>query len=439
MSNRIQIKKSRSLRGACQIPGDKSISHRAVMLAGIASGKSHVKNFLSGSDCLATVGIMRALGVQVEALGPNELTIIGRGLDKLEPPTVPLDCDNSGTTMRLMTGILSGQRFNSQLIGTSQLSGRPMSRIIDPLKLMGARIDSRDGKAPLVIHGCAADGPKLSGIEYPMPVASAQVKSCLMLAGLLADARTTIIEKGPSRDHTERMLQSMGAPVHIEQGRVEVEPLEDPLRPIEMTVPGDISSAAFLLVAGSIVPGSEIAIREVGINPTRSGIVEALISMGADIEMENERTIGGEPIADIKVRYANLRGATFKGDAIVKMIDELPVLAVAATQAEGKTIIRDAGELRVKETDRIATTVEELGRFGAKVTPLEDGMVIKGGASLRSAVVQSHGDHRLAMLLAVAGLVAEGETIVENAHVTSDSFPGFEETLASLGALIKKD
>ncbi len=437
MPIRTRLRKSHALKGACIVPGDKSISHRAVMLAGIAEGKSRISNFLGGNDCRATVGIMRNLGVQAEAHNLDELIIHGRGLDKLKPPVEQLDCINSGTTMRLMTGILSGQVFDSQLIGTGQLSERPMSRIIEPLTLMGAEIASQNGRAPLIIRGRGSDGRKLKGIEYSMPVASAQLKSCLMLAGLYADGDTVVVEKGPSRDHTERMLRAMGAGIRVDKGRVAIDPQNSPLSPIDIKVPGDISSAAFLLVAGSIVPGSEITIQGVGVNPTRTGIVDALVKMDADIVVENARNAGGEPVADITVRHANLVGAVFEGDSIVTMIDELPVLAVAATQAQGKTIIRGARELRVKETDRIDTTVEELRRLGARVTPLEDGMIIEGGTPLRSAKVQSHGDHRLAMLLAVAGLVANGETIIRNAQVTSDSFPGYEACLASLGATIE--
>ncbi len=428
---RIRVRKSPPLTGVVRVPGDKSISHRAVMLSSLAEGRSRISGFLDGGDCRATVSVMRGLGVRVETPGPDELLIHGLGLHKLKPPTQPLDCDNSGTTMRLMTGILAGQPFGSRLIGTEQLSGRPMNRIIKPLALMGAEIESRDGKAPLDINGHG-----LKGIEYNMPVASAQLKSCVLLAGLLAEGSTTLVEKGPSRDHTERMLRAMGARVRTDGRRVTIEPQPMPLAPLEAAVPGDISSAAFLIVAASVVPKSEITVLGVGTNPTRMGIVRALERMGADIRVENEHDAFGEPVADITVRHAMLEGADFDGDEIVTMIDELPVLAVAAAQARGKTTIRGARELRVKETDRIATTAEEMVRLGARVTPLDDGMIIEGGAQLEGAKVKSHGDHRLAMLLTVAGLVCEGETTVDDAHVTADSFPGFEECLESLGVPI---
>ncbi|MCP4678493.1 MAG: 3-phosphoshikimate 1-carboxyvinyltransferase [Deltaproteobacteria bacterium] len=435
MSMKIRVRKSPPLKGVVRVPGDKSISHRAVMLSAIAEGRSRISGFLDGGDCRATVSVMRDLGVHIEKPRPNELIIHGLGLHGLKTPAEPLDCDNSGTTMRLMTGILAGQSFASRLIGTMQLSGRPMNRIIKPLALMGAEIGSRDGKAPLDI----SSGHGLKGIEYNMPVASAQLKSCILVAGLYAEGSTILVEKGPSRDHTERMLRAMGARVRTEGRLVTIAPQHEPLIPLEVEVPGDMSSAAFLLVAASVVPKSEITLLGVGVNPTRMGIVQALKRMGGDIRIENEHDTFGEPVADVTVRHATLEGADFDGDEIVTMIDELPVLAVAAASARGKTTIRGARELRVKETDRVATTAEELVRLGAKVTTLEDGMIIEGGASLEGTAVKSHGDHRLAMLLTIAGLVCEGETIVDDAHVTADSFPGFEACLESLGVPIEVD
>jgi 3-phosphoshikimate 1-carboxyvinyltransferase len=407
------------------------------MLGGIADGVSRISNFLDGADCRATIGVMRALGIDIETKSPSELVIRGKGLFGLAEPAGPLDCDNSGTTMRLMAGMLAGQHFASRLIGTEQLESRPMSRIIDPLVQMGAEIRGPGGKAPLDIVGVGRNARRLKGIEYETPVASAQVKSCLLLAGLYADGPTVVLEKGPSRDHTERMLSAMGASVSKGSKRVAIEPENGRLDPLDMAVPGDISSAAFLMAAAGIVPGSEIAILGVGTNPTRTGIVGALLKMGADIKLENEREVGKEPAADITVRYAELKGADFGGEEIVTMIDEIPILAVAASLAKGKTTVRDAKELRVKETDRIATTALELGRLGARITPIEDGMIVDGGARLQSGVVDSLGDHRLAMMLAIAGLVADGETIIENAHVVSDSFPGFEACLTSLGAPVE--
>lgn len=432
MPVRIKVRRSPPLRGVCRVPGDKSVSHRAVMLGAVADGESRVSNFLNGADCRATAGVMRALGIEIDERSATELCIRGKGLRGLAASREPLWCDNSGTTMRLMAGLLAGQSFPSRLTGTPQLQGRPMSRIIDPLVQMGAWIKGEDGRAPLDIAGVARGA--LRGIEYVMPVASAQVKSCLLLAGLYAQGETVVFEKGPSRDHTERMLEAMGVGISSRGRRVAIESVPARLEPLNLEVPGDISSAAFLLVAASIVPGSEIKILNVGTNPTRTGIVDALKRMGADIAVENQREAAGEPVADITVRCADLKGAEFGGDEIVTMIDEIPVLAVAASAAMGKTTVRDARELRVKETDRIATTAGQLRRLGATVAPLDDGMTVDGGRELKAAVVDSLGDHRLAMLLAVAGLVSDGETVVENAHVTADSFPGFEACLASLGA-----
>ncbi len=312
-----------------------------------------------------------------------------------------------------------------------------MSRVVNPLFKMGAHIESTEGKGPLSIQGIEPGNPGLKGIRYAMPVASAQLKSCLLLAGLYADGPSTILEIGPSRDHTERMLSAMGASIVRDTDRVVITPPDAGLAPFNMAVPGDMSSAAFLLTAGAIVPGSEITIGNVGVNPTRFGIVSALNQMGAAIDITNPRDVGGEPVADLRVGHSTLSSATFGGDSIVAMIDELPVLAVAATQAHGTTVIRDARELRVKETDRIACTAAELNRLGARITPLEDGMAIEGPTPLRGTEVKSHGDHRLAMLLTIAGLVATGRTNVQKTEVTADSFPGFEACLTDLGAPIQ--
>ena len=427
----ITIHPDHPLTGDCTIPGDKSISHRAVMFASLAEGESRIQHFLNGADCLATVNIMRALGIQIEQPSPTELTVHGRGIDGLQEPAGVLDCDNSGTTMRLLVGLLAGQNFTSFLSGTEQIRRRPMGRVVRPLRGMGAQIIGRQGGdlAPL---GMAPTN--LRGVEYDLPVASAQVKSCVLLAGLYAKGLTVVREPGPTRDHTERLLKAMGAPVESYGNTISSERPSRPLSPLDLIVPGDASSAAFLLVAASIVPGSRITLRGVGVNRTRTGLIDALVEMGANIMLTNEREQGGEPVADIEVRTAELRGAELGGREMVTLIDELPVLAVAATQAAGRTVVRDAGELRVKETDRIATTVSELRKMGAQIEPTPDGFIVNGPSPLRGAPVESHGDHRLAMAMTVAGLVARGTTVVHGAEVTADSFPGFEVTLQALGA-----
>ncbi len=430
----IKISTNNPLTGQCRVPGDKSVSHRAVMFASIAKGTSRVHNFLDGGDCRATVSVMQQLGVQIEVESPTELVVHGRGLDGLQEPTDFLDCGNSGTTIRLLTGLLAGQKFTSFVTGTEQIRRRPMGRIVQPLRMMGANITGRQdgGYAPL---GISPSG--LRGIEYDMPVASAQVKSCVLLAGLYASGLTVARQPGPARDHTERMLKAMGAPISAYGNVIHSERPPQPLQASDVIVPGDISSAAFLLAAAAIVPESRITIAGVGVNPTRTGIVDALVEMGAQVELHNEREESGEPVADVEVRYSDLRGNTFSGEQIVTMIDELPVLAVAATQANGTTIVRDAGELRVKETDRIATTVSELRKLGAQIEPTEDGFIVEGPTRLLGGPVEAHDDHRLAMALTVAGMVAQGETTVYGAEVTADSFPGFEGTLEALGANIK--
>lgn len=401
------------------------------MFASIAEGESHIKNFLDGGDCRSTVHVMRGLGVQIDVHSPTELTVHGRGINGLQEPNTFLDCGNSGTTIRLLTGLLAGQSFTSFVTGTEQIRGRPMNRVVTPLRQMGAAITGRQngGYAPLSISPS-----RLRGIEYQMPMASAQVKSCVLLAGLYAPGLTVVHQPGPTRDHTERMLSSMGAPVSASGNAIHSEQPKMPLDPLTITVPGDISSAAFLLVAASIIPNSRVIIAGVGVNPTRIGVVNALLEMGANIELKNERLDAGEPVADLDVTFIGLQAASFGGENIVTMIDELPILAVAATQAQGTTVVRDAGELRVKETDRIATTVSELRKMGAQIDATDDGFIVDGPTTLRGAPVDSHGDHRLAIALTVAGLVADGPTTVYGAEVTADSFPGFETTLQVLGA-----
>jgi 3-phosphoshikimate 1-carboxyvinyltransferase len=349
----------------------------------------------------------------------------------LQEPNDVIDCGNSGTTIRLLLWLLAGQKFASFLTGTAQIRRRPMGRVTRPLRGMGADIMGRQNGdyAPLGIRPS-----RLRGVEYDMPVASAQVKSCVLLAGLYSQGLTVVREPGPARDHTERMLAAMGAPVYVYGRKVTAERPTEALKPLDITIPGDLSSAAFLLAAGAIVPGSHLTIRDVGVNPTRTGIVDALQAMGAQISYHNERMEGGEPVADLEVCYGELHGATFGGEQIVTMIDELPMLAVVATQARGRTVVRDASELRVKETDRIATTVGELRKLGAKIEPTADGFVIDGPTQLTGAPVEGHGDHRLAMAMTIAGLAANKTTVVYGSHVTADSFPGFEVTLQALGA-----
>jgi 3-phosphoshikimate 1-carboxyvinyltransferase len=400
------------------------------MLGMLADGRSHVGGFLPSKDCLATLSCLRALGVDVEVHNATALTVHGRGLRGLRVPAAPLDCARSGTTMRLLAGILAGQAFPSILTGDRQLLGRPMRRIADPLRRMGADIATTDGHAPLRIHGRL-----LHGYDHTLPVASAQVKSALLLAGLHADGPTIVRQPGPARDHTERMLRAMGAAIEVDGLTVTLSAATS-LSPLRMTIPGDISSAAFLLVAAALVPGSDVTVLGVGLNPTRVGLLDVLREMGVDISSSNERESGNEPIADVTVRSSNLRGVVVGGATVVRMIDEFPVLAVAATQAQGATIVRNAAELRVKETDRIATVAHQLGAMGAHIEPLPDGFVVQGPTPLRGAVVDSHGDHRLAMALAVAGMVADGEVVVQRADCITDSFPGFEEVIGELGATV---
>ncbi len=428
--SQLTLQSGAPLRGQVRVPGDKSISHRALLLGAIADGPSRVEGFLPAADCQVTLRLVRALGIQVEQHTPTTLTVHGRGLHGLQEPEDILDCGRSGTTMRLLVGLLAGQPFLSLLSGDAQLRGRPMGRVVEPLRRMGAAVLARDGDRlpPLAIQGGG-----LRGIDYTLPVASAQVKSALLLAGLYADGPTTLHVPGPARDHTERMLLAMGAKLETGDWGLEIEPGSS-LRAAEVTVPGDFSSAAFLLVSALLVPGSECTIKGVGVNPTRTGLLDVVQAMGTGVTVHDARTVGGEPVADLTIRPSELRGVDVGGDLVVRMIDEFPVLAVAATQARGVTVVRDAGELRVKETDRIATTVEELRRLGAKIEPRPDGFVVHGPTPLAGNAVHSHGDHRLAMALAVAGLIAEGETMVQDVDCIADSFPGFEATLAHLGA-----
>jgi len=419
------------LLGATIVPADKSITHRALLFGAIADGVSRIRNPLRSGDTNATLGVVRALGIDVRETDAGELLVHGQGLHGLQEPETMLDCINSGTTVRLLIGYLAGQNFFSALAGSGQLRKRPMGRVTEPLRLMGAHIDGRDGGNLLPL---AITGSRLHSIDYELPVASAQVKTALLLAGLYADGLTVVTEPGPARDHTERMLASMGAPIVCKGKYITSERPGRPLAPLDVTIPGDFSSAAFLLAAGALTPGSDLIIQGVGVNPTRRGLLDALISMGAEVQLDNWREIAGEPAGDLHVRPWELSGVTVQGDQIVTMIDELPVFAVIATQARGDTIVRDAAELRVKETDRIATTVTELRKLGADIKELPDGFIVHGPTRLKGTHVSSHGDHRLAMALTVAGLIAEGVTTIKDAACASDSFPGFEATLRKLGA-----
>ncbi|MGZ4106926.1 MAG: 3-phosphoshikimate 1-carboxyvinyltransferase [Tumebacillaceae bacterium] len=424
-----RIEPTQHLRGEVNVPGDKSISHRAVMFGSLAEGETRVRGFLPGADCLSTVDCFRKLGVQIDVLSPTELVVHGVGMNGLQEPTDLLDVGNSGTTARLMLGILAGQPFHATITGDSSIRRRPMARVSVPLRQMGAKIDGREeGRlAPLAVRG-----QRLQAMHYDMPVASAQVKSAVLLAGLFADGNTSVRETEATRDHTERMLRAFGVDVQTEDNVVTV-PGGSVLRSTDIDVPGDISSAAFLLVAAAILPGSDVTIRNVGVNPTRTGILDVLREMGADIEELNVRESGGEPIADLRVRGGQLRGTVVSGSIIPRLIDEVPVLAVAATQAEGVTEIRDAAELKVKESNRIATTANELRKFGAVVEELEDGLRITGRTKLQGgAQIDTYHDHRIAMAMAVAGLVAEGTTTIDDWESVDVSFPGFHELLQNL-------
>ncbi|MCL4531651.1 MAG: 3-phosphoshikimate 1-carboxyvinyltransferase [Actinobacteria bacterium] len=426
----IVVKPARRLRGELRVPGDKSISHRALMLNAIAEGEATVSNLGPGADCLSTLRCLRALGVTIETLGDGALRVVGVGLQGLREPEDLLDAGNSGTAMRLLAGLLAGQPFLSILTGDSSLRSRPMRRVIEPLRRMGAQLWARrdDSLPPIAVRGGF-----LKGIEYNLPVASAQLKSALLLAGLCAEGPTVLREPQPSRDHTERMLAAQGARISPAGGAITLTP-GDPLTVLSVQVPGDISSAAFWLVAAAVHPDAEITVRDVGINPGRTGVLEVLRAMGADLEVVPRGERGGEPVADLVARSSHLRGAQVGGALIPRLIDEIPVLAVAAAFAEGETRFSDAAELRVKETDRVRAMSTELARLGADVQELADGLVVRGGRSLRGDRCLSYGDHRMAMAMAVAGLVAQGETAIEGAEVAEISYPSFWEDLERLSA-----
>jgi len=424
----IDPSKLSGLRGRITVPGDKSISHRSLMLGSLAEGETVIRGLLLGEDPRSTAACFRAMGAQISELNSELVRVQGIGLGNLGEPVNVLDAGNSGTTLRLMLGILASHagRFFT-VTGDDSLRSRPMSRVVNPLRQMGASIWGRENgaKAPLAI-----EGQNLKSIHYHSPIASAQVKSCLLLAGLMIDGETIVTEPERSRDHSERMLAAFGADLEVDiatntvmlKGRSN-------LVGQEITVPGDISSAAFWLVAGSIVPNSDLVIENVGVNPTRTGILEVLAAMGADISLENQREVTGEPVADLRVRSSQLKGCKIGGALIPRMIDEIPVLAVAASLAEGTTIIQDAAELRVKESDRIAITAKELNKMGANIIELPDGMEISGGRSLTGNIVDSYTDHRIAMSLAIAALVAQGKTTIDRAESAAISYPTFVPTL----------
>ncbi|MBI1886232.1 MAG: 3-phosphoshikimate 1-carboxyvinyltransferase [Chloroflexi bacterium] len=422
------VRPPRALKGTIVPPGDKSISHRAAILNAVAQGEAVVENFQRGGDCLATLRCLRLLGVDWRWDG-DSLWVRGRGRRGLTEPSAVLDCANSGTTLRLLTGLLAAQPFFTVLSGDASLRTRPMDRIVEPLCRMGADIRGRDGdrKPPL-----ALSGRPLKAIRYRLPVASAQVKSALLLAGLYADGETVVGEPAPTRDHTERTLQAMGAEIRRGEGVVSIKGQGRELSPLSMRVPGDISAAAHWMVAAAAHPDAEVRLNGVGVNPSRAGVLDAFRLMGAEVRLEEERTWGCEPVADVVVRSSRLRGAIIEGELIPRLIDEIPLLALAACFAEGETVIRDAADLRVKESDRIHITARELRRLGADVEEQADGLLVRPVKGLKGAAVASHGDHRLAMMLAVAGLLAQGETKIRNADVVEVSYSRFWSDLSSL-------
>lgn len=424
----MKFTKASPLRGELSIPGDKSISHRSIMFGSLAKGTTEITNFLQGADCLSTIACFEKMGIGIENNG-DSVIVHGNGLFGLKKPDTILDCGNSGTTTRLISGILAAQDFDVTLTGDESIKKRPMKRIMDPLSHMGADIRSLEGNgcAPLVITG-----KKLYGIHYTSKVASAQVKSAILLAGLYADGETKVTEPYVSRNHSEIMLKYFGADVSAEGTTATIRPAKE-LYGNRIVVPGDISSAAFFIAAGLLVPGSEILLKHVGINPTRDGILSVCRDMGADITLLNKNTDSGEPTADILVKSSTLHGTEIGGSIIPTLIDELPVIAAMACFAEGETVIRDAGELKVKESNRIEVMVRNLTAMGADVTETEDGMIIRGGRTLHGAVIDSKLDHRIAMTFAVAGLCAEGETEIKGAECVNISYPGFYQDLERLG------
>ncbi len=424
-----QVEPGGCLQGRLRVASDKSISHRSIMFGSLADGVTEVEGFLEGADSLATLRAFRAMGVAIEGPEQGRVVIHGVGMHGLQAPQAPLDLGNSGTSMRLLAGLLAGQAFDSVLTGDASLSGRPMRRVTEPLARMGAVIETSEaGTAPLKIRG----GQRLQGIDYAMPMASAQVKSCLLLAGLYAEGETCVSEPGVTRDHTERMLRAFGYPLRVEGNRVCLTG-GGRLRASRIQVPADISSAAFFLVGASIAPGSDVLLQEVGINPTRTGVIDILQAMGADIELGNQRLAGGEPVADIRVRAAKLKGIAIPEALVPLAIDEFPAIFVAAACAEGTTVLTGAEELRVKESDRIQAMADGLTALGISARPTRDGIVIEGGR-LGGGRIDSHGDHRIAMAFAMAGLRAEGQIVIDDCANVATSFPDFV-TLAQQAGL----
>lgn len=429
----LKVQIGKKLQGICEVPGDKSISHRSAIIGAIAEGETLARNYQKGADCLNSIACLKALGVEIEEIDTG-FRIFGKGLTGFQEPDNVLNAGNSGTTMRLLLGVLAAQDFFCVISGDDSLNKRPMDRVVKPLQLMGASIWGRKGGslAPLAVQG----KKQLQPLEYQLPVASAQVKSALLLAGLSAKGTTRVIQPAYSRDHTEKMLSYLGVKVNVDGNTVSINEPSVP-KGREILIPGDLSSAAFLLVAACILPESDLLIRNVGINPTRTGALEVLCSMGAEITTLNVRKWGYEPVADLRVRSSSLRGITIKGKMIPRLIDEIPALAVAASYADGTTMIRDAKELRYKETDRLHALAIELQKFGVHIQELPDGLIIEGKNPLKGAEVFSRGDHRMAMALVIAGMFAEGETTVIDTKCIDVSFPNFVELLQNLGQNIK--
>ena len=418
------IQKMKKAVGQIKVPGDKSISHRAVMLGSLANGVTEISGFLKGADCLSTIDCFRKMEIDIDINGEN-VTVHGNGLRGLKKPDEMLYTGNSGTTTRLLCGILAGQNFDTSITGDASIQKRPMGRVVQPLSMMGAKIENE--YCPLYITGT-----KLHGIDYKMPVASAQVKTAIILAGLYADGETVIHEIEKSRDHTELMLSAMGADLTVDNLDITVKPTND-LTAVNVDVPGDISSAAFFLVLGAIMPNSQITVTNVGINPTRTGIIDVLKDMGADITLENVHTSAGETVADITVRSSSVKGTTVGGDIIPRLIDELPIIAVAAVFADGQTVIKDAQELKVKETNRIRAVVDEFNKCGIDITETDDGMIINGGKSIHGADFKTYGDHRMAMSLTVLAQLADGESTLDDSDCACVSYPTFFDDFYKLG------
>ena len=422
-------RKGQPLQGSLTIPGDKSVSHRSVMFAALADGTSRIEGFLEGEDTRATARIFSQLGVRIETPSASQRIVHGVGIDGLQAPSAPLDCGNAGTGMRLLAGLLAGQAFDCTLVGDESLSGRPMRRVTGPLAQMGAKIDTEsDGTPPLHVHG----GQSLQGIDFASPVASAQVKSAVLLAGLYAQGETSVLEPHPTRDYTERMLSAFGVDIEFSPGKARLRGGQR-LRATDIVVPADFSSAAFFLVAASIIPGSELRLKQVGLNPRRTGLLHALRLMGADITEENPAEQGGEPVADLVVRYAPLKGARIPETLVPDMIDEFPALFVAAAAAEGQTVVTGAAELRVKESDRLAAMATGLRALGMQVDETEDGATLHGGITLGSGTIESHGDHRIAMAFAIAGQISGGEVRINDIANVATSFPDFDGLARSAG------